>query len=63
LHGPYAYRYYRQGKRLRKVYVSKAMVDQVVEACNARRALRRQIKVSWEEWRDLLAQIREAESS
>jgi hypothetical protein len=62
LHGPYAYRFFRQGNRLRKVYVPKALVDQVAAACNARRAFRRQIKVSWQEWRDLLADIREAEA-
>jgi len=60
--GPYAYRFYRRGKRLCKEYVPKAMVEQVVEACNARRALRQQLKASWQEWRDLLADIREAES-
>ncbi|MGH7174331.1 MAG: DUF6788 family protein [Gemmataceae bacterium] len=62
LHGPYAYRFYRQGNRLRKEYVRKANVKQVVEACEARRAFHRQLKASLQEWRDLLAQIREAES-
>jgi hypothetical protein len=62
LYGPYAYRFFRQGNRLRKVYVRKALVDQVTEACNARRALRQQLKASRQEWRGLLAGIREAES-
>jgi hypothetical protein len=42
------------------VYVPKALVEQVAEACNARRALHRQLKAGWEEWRNLLASIREA---
>jgi hypothetical protein len=62
LHGPYAYRFYRRGKRLCKEYVPKALVDQVVEACNARREFYRQLKASRQEWRDLLAGVREAES-
>jgi hypothetical protein len=62
LHGPYVYRFFRQGNRLRKVYVRKANVDQVAEACNARRALRQQLQASWQEWRNLLAGIRGAES-
>jgi hypothetical protein len=63
LHGPYAYRFFRQGSRLRKEYVPKALAQQVTDACEARREHRRQIKASWQEWRDLLAQIREAEPS
>jgi hypothetical protein len=61
LHGPYAYRFFRQGNRLRKEYVPKALAQKVTEACENRRAFRRQIKASWQEWRDLLAQLREGE--
>jgi hypothetical protein len=63
LHGPYAYRFFRQGNRLRKEYVPNALAHQVTEACEARREFRRQIKASWQDWRDLLAKIREAEPS
>jgi hypothetical protein len=62
LHGPYAYRFFRQGKRLRKEYVPKALAQQVTEACETRRAFRQQLKASLQDWRDLLSDIREGES-
>src|SRR5438552_1243775 len=36
LHGPYLYRFYREGGRLRKAYVKRADVAAVMAACRAR---------------------------
>ena len=55
LHGPYFYRFWRQGGRLRKEYVPKALFDQVAVACEARREFQQELKASKQEWRDLLA--------
>jgi hypothetical protein len=35
LHGPYFYRFYREGDKLRKQYISSANVEEVVAACAA----------------------------
>jgi hypothetical protein len=42
LHGPYFYRFWREGGRLRKQYVPPADVDRVRSRCEARRESRRQ---------------------
>jgi hypothetical protein len=63
LHGPYAYRFFREGIRLHKAYIPKGLVTQVTEACEARREFRRQIKASLQEWRELTEQVRRAEST
>lgn len=36
LHGPYHYRFWREGGRLRKQYVKRSDVEAVTAACNAR---------------------------
>ena len=46
LHGPYFYRFWRQGGRLRKEYVPKALFDQVAVACEARREFQQELKAS-----------------
>src|SRR5262245_61658897 len=63
LHGPYHYRFYRQGGRLKKRYVKLAEVEQVRAGCEARRQARRELKAGWQTWRGLLAAIREVERS
>jgi hypothetical protein len=63
LHGPYPYRFFREGSKLCKAYIPKALVPQVTEACEARREFRREIKASLQEWRELTEQIRKAEST
>lgn len=60
-HGPYFYRFYREGGRLRKRYVRAADVGRVREQCEARRQAR-QVLADWcEVWRRLAAQVREVE--
>lgn len=46
LHGPYFYRIWRQGTRVRKVYVKAADVEQTRLACEANRRLTRMLRDS-----------------
>lgn len=61
LHGPYHYRFWRERGRLRKEYVPLSRLDGVRAACEARRQQRRELAACLEEWRQLLALVREAE--
>ena len=61
LHGPYYYRFFRHGGRLKKAYVKQADVARVRARCAARRRLRRELNAGWEAWRQLLALVRKAE--
>jgi hypothetical protein len=61
LHGPYYYRFWRNGGRLRKEYVRAADVGRVRAECQARRQPRQEL-TNWREvWRQLAAQLREVE--
>jgi hypothetical protein len=60
-HGPYHYRFWREGARLRKAYVRPADLEGVRAACEARRAARRQLRVGWQQWRQLRDLLREVE--
>lgn len=44
LHGPYYYRTWRDGDKVRKVYVPFQDVERVQAACDAYKALRRQLR-------------------
>ena len=57
-HGPYFYRFWREGGRLRKQYVKKADLERVRAACDARRQERREAQAAWAQWRGLLAELR-----
>lgn len=46
LHGPYFYRIWRQGARVRKVYVKAAELDTVRAACEAHKLLARSLRDS-----------------
>jgi hypothetical protein len=61
LHGPYFYRMWRQGGRLRKQYVKPSELDEVRAQCDARRQFRRELRAWWQEWRQLVSFIRETE--
>ena len=61
LHGPYHYRFWREDGRLRKAYVRPTELEQVLAQCEARRQARRDLRAGWQEWRQLLAAVREAE--
>ena len=59
LHGPYFYRFWRDGGRLRKQYVRRSDVER--GQCQARRRELREL-ADWRElWRQMLAQVREVE--
>jgi hypothetical protein len=62
LHGPYYYRFWYAGGRLRKSYVKKADFEAVLAACSAykqeRRALRLQMSEFMNQWRELRALLR-----
>jgi hypothetical protein len=61
LHGPYFYRFWREGGRLRKAYVRRPDVEQVRLWCRARRGARQELAGWREVWRQLVAQVREVE--
>ena len=53
------YRFWREGGRLRKCHVRKAELAAVRAACEARRQERRELAEAWEQWRQLVAVVRE----
>jgi hypothetical protein len=53
------YRFWREGGRLRKRYLKRADLAAVRAACEARRQERRELVKSWEQWRQLVAVVRE----
>jgi hypothetical protein len=59
LHGPYFYRFWREGGRLRKEYVKRSELVRVRAQCEARRQFRRELKAAWEQLRRLRATVRE----
>jgi hypothetical protein len=63
LHGPYYYRLWRQGGRLRKQYVKRSELDEARARCEARRQFQRELRAGWEEWRQLVSSVREAEKA
>jgi hypothetical protein len=60
-HGPYAYRFWREGGRLRKAYVRPVDLAAVRASCEARRRLRRELGAGWAAWRQLRDLLREVE--
>jgi hypothetical protein len=53
------YRFWREGGRLRKCYVRHADLAAVRAACEARRRERRELAEAWQQWRRLVAVLRE----
>jgi hypothetical protein len=60
-HGPYYYRFWREGGKLKKAYVRRADLQEVRSRCEARRLARAALAAGWEQWRGLAAQIREVQ--
>jgi Family of unknown function (DUF6788) len=60
LHGPYYYRYWRDGGRLRKAYVPRRAVADVKRCCEARHLHRLAIKNGWDDYHQMLRALREA---
>ena len=60
LHGPYYYRYWREGGRLRKAYVPRSIVGEVRARCEATRLQRMTIAHGWADFRQILQSLREA---
>ena len=58
LHGPYFYRFWREGGRLRKEYIPAADVDRVRAACLARRPYRLQLLAAQRQASDLQSLLR-----
>jgi hypothetical protein len=52
------YRFWREGGRLRKQYVRRADLA-VRAACEARQRERRELADAWQQWRNLVAIVRE----
>jgi hypothetical protein len=61
LHGPYHYRFWREGGRLRKEYIRPEDLEEVRARCEARRQFRRELRAGWQQWRSLAGAVREAE--
>ena len=61
LHGPYWYRFWREGGCLHKKYVRPEDLDAVRAACEARRHQRRQVLTAWEEFRAIKRLLRRLE--
>lgn len=63
LHGPYFYRFYRYGGRLRKTYVRKSEAAVFKSACDKYRSERRRTRQlildNKQQWRDLKTLLRE----
>jgi hypothetical protein len=53
------YRFWRDGGRLRKSYVRRADLDAVRAACEQRKRERRELPGAWQQWRQLVAVLRE----
>jgi len=53
------YRFWREDGRLRKQYVRRSDLALVQAACDARRLERREVVEAWQEWRRLVAVVRE----
>lgn len=53
------YRFWRENGRLRKCYVRRAELAAVRAACDARRRQRRGLAEAWQQWRQLVAVVRE----
>jgi hypothetical protein len=62
-HGPYFYHFWREGGRLLKRYVRREDADAVRAACSAWRQARRESRDAQQQWRQMLALIREIERS
>ena len=59
LHGPYYYRFYREGGRLRKTYVPRGQLDDVRAACGRRQQREREQRHRRAESQTLLRSLRE----
>ena len=60
-HGPYFYRFWREGGRLRKEYVRPEDLERVRAQCGARLEVRRQLRAGWAVWREIRDNLREVE--
>ena len=61
-HGPYYYRFWRDGDRLRKEYVSRSQVDGVKERCAARQKMQNDLRVALIRWQTLSGLLRDVEA-
>ena len=61
LHGPYFYLFWRENGRLRKKYVRRSDLLQVLSATTAYRMERRGMRIAWRRLRELREVIRGAE--
>jgi uncharacterized protein DUF6788 len=62
-HGPYWYRYWREGRRLRKVYVPRTQLPEVSACCEARRRQQQELRDSRQDLRALAQLLRDGERS
>ena len=60
-HGPYFYRFWREGGRLRKAYVPPKDVPAVIARCSTRQREQRLLRASFANWRKMAQRLRELE--
>jgi hypothetical protein len=61
LHGPYFYRFWREGGRLRKSYILRTDVERVRSQCQARRQFQTELVAAWKDYREMLNLVRTTE--
>lgn len=61
LHGPYFYNFYREAGKLKKSYIRSSDVANVRKLCEAGRRERANERETMQDWRQLLATVREFE--
>ncbi len=62
LHGPYYYRFWRDGDRLRKEYVPRSRVGEVRERCAARQQMQNDLRVALSQWQTMSGLLRDVET-
>jgi Family of unknown function (DUF6788) len=63
LHGPYFYRFWREGGRQRRQYVRRSELEEVRARCEARRRERKRRDAGLQLWRQMAALLREVEQA
>ncbi len=61
-HGPFYYRFWRAGNRLRKEYVPRCRVEEVKERCAARQQMQNKQRAALNQWRTLSGLLRDVET-
>src|SRR5262245_46595660 len=61
LHGPYFYRFWREGRKLRKEYIRPERLAEVMKRCTQRQKQQREKQQSWRKWQRTVRLLRQLE--